>query len=84
MNIDDAINRLNSCHPITREDKEIFELAVHCMEFAKDFLSLNATPERMRHALSILDSLEYAFKNSFNISISVERNINETNISLSD
>ena len=80
MNIDDAINRLNSCHPITREDKEIFELAVHCMEFAKEFLSLNATPERMKYALSILDSLEYAFKNSPDFSISVKRNIDETNI----
>jgi len=77
MNIDDAINRLNSCHPITEEDEEIFELAVRCMEFTKDFLSLNATPERMKHALSILDSLEYASKNSFDVSISIKRNINE-------
>lgn len=83
MNIDNAINRLNSCHPITEEDKEVFELAVRCMEFTKDFLLLNATPERMKHALNLLNSFEYAFKNSFDISISV-KNINETNISLSD
>ena len=59
MNIDKAIDRLSNCHPITEEDKEVFECAVNCMEFARDFLPLNATPERMQHAINLLNSLEY-------------------------
>lgn len=64
MNIDDAINRLSNCHPITQEDKEVFEYAVDCMKFTRDFLPLEASPERMKHALNLLNSLEYVFRNT--------------------
>lgn len=63
MNIDDAIIRLKCCHPITEEDKEIFECAIHCMEFTRDFLPLDASPDRMKHALNLMNSLEYVFNN---------------------
>jgi hypothetical protein len=63
MNINDAIDRLSNCHPITKEDEEAFNLAVDCMKFARDFLPLNATPERMEHALNLLNALEYVLKN---------------------
>lgn len=59
MNINDAIDRLSNCHPITKEDAEAFELAVNCMKFARDFVPLDATPERMKHALNLLNALEY-------------------------
>lgn len=63
MNIDDAINRLSNCNPITKEDEEIFKCAVECMKFVRDFMPLNASPERMKHALNFLNSLEYIFSN---------------------
>ena len=63
MNIDEAINRLSNCHPITKEDQEAFECAVHCMEFTRDFIPLGATSERMENALQLLNSLEYAMTN---------------------
>ena len=63
MNIDDVIKRFKSYHPITEEDKEAFECAIQCMQFTKDFLPLNATPDRMEHAINLLNSLEYAIDN---------------------
>lgn len=60
MNINDAINRLSNCSPITKEDEEVFNIAVDCMKFARDFFPLNATPDRMEQALNLLNSLEYA------------------------
>ena len=60
MNIDEAIKKFSSYHPITMEDKAAFDIAIDCMKFTKDFLPLNATPERMEHALNLLNSLEYA------------------------
>ena len=63
MNIDNAINRFSNLHPITKEDQELFECAVDCMKFARDFLPLNASPDRMKHALNLLNSLEYVFSN---------------------
>ena len=62
MDINEAIDRLNNCHPITKEDEEALNLAVACMKFARDFVPLNATPERMGHALNLLNALEYALK----------------------
>lgn len=64
MNIDDVINRLSNLHPITKEDEEMFKCAVDCMKFARDFFPLDATPERMKHALNLLNSLEYMFNNA--------------------
>ena len=64
MIIDDAIERLSSCHPITEEDKETFECAIQCMQFTRDFFPLGATPDRVKEALNLLNSLEYAMKNS--------------------
>lgn len=64
MNIDDVINRFSSCHPITKEDEEMFKYAVDCMKFTRDFLPLEASPERMKHALNLLNSLEYIFGNT--------------------
>lgn len=63
MNIDNAINKFKSYHPIMQEDKEAFERAIHCMEFARDFVPLGATPERMTHALNLVNSLQYIFSN---------------------
>ena len=60
MNINDAINRLSNCHPITKEDEEVFNIAVDCMKFTRDFLPLSATPERVKQAINLLNSLEYA------------------------
>lgn len=64
MNIDDAIDRLSNCHPITKEDEEVFNIAINCMEFTKDFLLLDASPERMKQALHLLNSFEYALSNT--------------------
>lgn len=66
MNIDDAIDRLSNCHPITKEDVEVFNLAVDCMKFARDFIPLNATPERMKHALNLMNALEYVLDDKQN------------------
>ena len=63
MNINDAIDRLSNCHPITQEDEEVFRIAVDCMKFTRDFIELDATPDRMKHAISLLNSLEYAIEN---------------------
>lgn len=59
MNIDNAINRLSNCHPITKEDEEVFRCAVDCMKFTRGFLPLKATPERMEQALLILNVFEH-------------------------
>lgn len=64
MSFDDMINRLSNCHPITEEDKETFKCAVECMNFTKEFTALRATPDRMKHALYLLNALEYALKNN--------------------
>lgn len=63
MRIDEAIDRFSSYHPITREDEDAFDTAIDCMKFTRDFFPLNATPERMEHALNLLNSLEYALRN---------------------
>lgn len=60
MRIDEAIDRLKNGHPIMKEDKEAFEIAVHCMEFTLDLLPLGATPKRMEQAINLLNSLENA------------------------
>lgn len=60
MSIDEVIIRFQSYHPITKEDDEAFRIAVDCIKFTRDFLLLGATPERMEHALNLLNSLEYA------------------------
>lgn len=62
MDINEAINRLSNCHPITKEDEEAFSLAVDCMKFARDFIPLYATPERMKHAINLLNALEYVLR----------------------
>ena len=63
MNIDEAIKKFSSYHPITREDEDAFDTAIDCMKFTRDFFPLNATPERMKHALNILNAMEYVFNN---------------------
>ena len=60
MNIDEAIEELSALHPITKEDQELFECAINCMKFTRDFLPLDATPERMMHAINLLNAMEYA------------------------
>ena len=57
ISIDDAIQRLKSFTPITEEDKATFETAVNALNFAKDFVGMN--PERMKHAMDLMDALEY-------------------------
>ena len=63
MNINETIERFSNYHPITREDKAAFDIAIDCMKFTRDFLPLNATPERMNNALNILNAMEYVFNN---------------------
>lgn len=63
MSIDDVINRFSNLHPITKEDEEMFKVAVDCIKFTRDFLPLGATPERMEQALHLLNSFEYAMGN---------------------
>ena len=63
MNINEAIDILSNCNPVTKEYEEAFQCAVECMKFARDFLPLNASPERMKHALNLLSVLEYIFDN---------------------
>lgn len=60
MHVDEVIEKFSSYHPITREDEEAFNIAIDCMKFTRDFLPLNATPERMKNALELLNLLEYA------------------------
>ena len=74
--IDDAIIRFTNCHPLTKEDQEIFKVAVDCINFTKDFLPLGATPERMRNALYLLNSMEYAM-NYKNIKITFSEDIKD-------
>lgn len=62
IGIDDAIEMLSHAHPITKEYEEAFRCAVECMKFTRDFLPLNATPERVKHALNLLNTLEYIAK----------------------
>jgi hypothetical protein len=63
MLIDEAIDRFQNYHPITKEDEEAFRIAVECMKFTRDFLPLGATPERMKNAMYLLNSFEYAMGN---------------------
>lgn len=64
IGIDGAIEMLSHAHPITKEYEEAFRCAVECMKFTRDFLPLNATPERMKHALNLLNAIEYITKQS--------------------
>lgn len=59
IGIDNAIDILSQSHPVTQEYEEAFRIAVDCMKFTRDFFPLNATPERMEHALNLLNALEY-------------------------
>ena len=76
MIIDEAINRFSNYHPITKEDEEMFKCAVDCMKFTRDFLLLGATPERMEHALHLLNSFEYAMGNK-NIKLTFSEDIKD-------
>ena len=76
MNIDDAIIRFESYHPITKEDEEAFKIAVDCIKFTRDFLLLGATPERMENALHLLNSFEYAMGNK-NIKLTFSEDIKD-------
>lgn len=76
MNINEAIDRFSNCHPIIKEDEEMFEIAVDCMKFTRDFLLLGATPERMEHALHLLSSFEYAMGNK-NIKLTFSEDIKD-------
>lgn len=64
MGIDEAIDRFKKYIPLTIVDKEAFELAVQCMDFTVDFLQLGVTPERMKQAINLLNSFEYALSNT--------------------
>lgn len=64
MNIEDAIFRLKGLHPLTKEDEEVLNCAISAMEFARDFLPLGASADRMKHALNLMNSLEYVFNNA--------------------
>lgn len=59
ISIDDAIKFLSEATPIFEEHERVFKIAVDCMKFTRDFLPLNADPERMKHALNLLNALEY-------------------------
>ena len=76
MSIDEVIKRFKNLHPITKEDEEMFRCAVDCMEFTKDFLLMGATPERMGHALHLLNSFEYAMGNK-NIKLTFSEDVKD-------
>jgi hypothetical protein len=63
ISIDEAIELLSHSHPITKEYEAAFRCAIDSMKFVRDFLPLKATPERMEHALHLLNALEYIAKN---------------------
>ena len=42
MYIDEVIKKFSGYHPITKEDEEVFNIAIDCMKFTRDFLPLNA------------------------------------------
>lgn len=63
MFIDDTIKRFGNYHPITQEDQEAFQCAVDCMKYARDFLPLGASPDRIKQALNLLDVVERALGN---------------------
>lgn len=62
MTLERAIELLENAHWLTKEMEEAQRIAVDCMKFARDFLPLNATPERVKHALNLLNTLEYIAK----------------------
>lgn len=64
FSLDDAINRLSNCNPLTKEDEETFRIAIDCMKFTGDFLALNASLERMKCAINLLNSVEYILHNN--------------------
>lgn len=76
MSIDEAINRFKNYHSITKEDEEAFRIAVDSIEFARDFLLLGATLERMKNALHLLNSFEYAMGNK-NIKLTFSEDIKD-------
>lgn len=59
IGVDEAIEMLSNSHPVTKEYTAAFCLAVECMKFTRDFLPLNATPERVKHALNLLNAIEH-------------------------
>lgn len=62
MTLERAIELLENAHWLTKEMEDAQRIAVDCMKFARDFLPLKATPERMEHALNVLNALEYITK----------------------
>lgn len=62
MTLERAIELLGNVHWPTDEMEEAQSLAVDCIKFTIDFLSLNATTEKMKHAINLLNALEYIMK----------------------
>lgn len=62
MTLEEAIKLLDNAHWVTKEMEEAQRIAVDCMKFTRDFLPLKATPDRMEHALNLLNALEYIAK----------------------
>lgn len=62
MTLEEAIKFLENAHWVTKEMEEAQRIAVDCMRFTSGFMPLKATPERMEHALNILNALEYIAK----------------------
>lgn len=62
MTLEEAIKFLEKAHWVTKEMEEAQRIAVDCMKFTRDFLPLKATPDRMEHALNLLNALEYIAK----------------------
>lgn len=83
MDINETIKKFSSYHPITREDEAAFDIAIDCMKFTRDFLPLNATPDRIKHALNILNAMEYVFNNEKIREVFLEK-INEELVKLKD
>lgn len=76
MSIDEAIDRFQNYHPITKEDEEAFRIALDCIKFTRDFLLPGATPERMENALHLLNSFEYAMGDK-NIKVTFSEDIKD-------
>ena len=62
MTLEEAIKFLENVHWVTKEMEEAQRIAVDCMKFTRAFLPLKATPDRMEHALNLLNALEYIAK----------------------
>lgn len=62
MTTDEAKNILLLCKPcgnVKTPVSEAVDIAINAINFTEDFISLHATPEKMKVALKLLDVIDY-------------------------